>query len=59
MPPTAVPAAPSRSSAGASPLWALLATLAMQTLATMAAYSLPAIAPAVGRDTGVDAALVG
>jgi MFS family permease len=57
--PAAMPSSTDGAAVGASPLWALFATLAMQTLATMAAYSLPAIAPAVGRDTGVDAALVG
>lgn len=40
-------------------LWPLAATLAMQTLATMAAYSLPAAAPAVARDIGVDSSLIG
>ena len=40
-------------------LWPLLATLAMQTLATMAAYSLPAAAPAVARDLGVEGSLIG
>ena len=37
----------------------LAATLAMQTLATMAAYSMPAAAPEIGRGLGVDPALVG
>lgn len=41
------------------PLWPLLATLAMQTLSTGAAYSFPAVAPAVARDLGIDGALVG
>lgn len=41
------------------PLWPLLATLAVQTLATGAAYSLPAVAPAVARDLGVNPALIG
>ena len=41
------------------PLWPLLATLAVQTLATMAVFSLPAAAPEVVRDLGVDAGLVG
>jgi predicted MFS family arabinose efflux permease len=41
------------------PLWPLLAMLATQALATMAAYSLPAVAPAVARDLGVPGALVG
>ncbi len=43
----------------AFPLWPLLATMAMQTLATMAAYSIPALAPMVARDIGVDGALIG
>ena len=37
----------------------LVATLALQTLATMAAYSMPAAAPEVGRGLGVEPALVG
>ena len=41
------------------PIWPLMATLAVQTLATMALYSLPAVAPAVARDLGVNGALVG
>jgi MFS family permease len=41
------------------PLWPLLATLAMQTLSTGAAYSFPAVAPAIARDLGIDGALVG
>jgi MFS family permease len=41
------------------PIWPLTATVAMQTLATMALYSLPAVAPAVARDLHVDGALVG
>lgn len=41
------------------PTWPLLAMLATQALATMAAYSLPAVAPAVARDLGVPGALVG
>ena len=41
------------------PVWPLLAMLATQALATMAAYSLPAVAPAVARDLGVPGALVG
>jgi len=43
----------------AFPLWPLLATTAMQTLATMAAYSVPALAPIVAPDIGVDGALIG
>ena len=37
----------------------LTATLALQTLATMAAYSMPAAAPEIGRGLGVEPALVG
>jgi MFS family permease len=37
----------------------LLATMGMQTLATMAAYSVPALAPAIARDFGIDGALTG
>lgn len=43
----------------AMPVWPLLATLAVQTLATMALYSLPTVAPEVARDLGVRATLVG
>lgn len=41
------------------PLWPLLATMAMQALATMAAYTVPALAPMVARDLGVEGALIG
>jgi len=41
------------------PAWPLLAMLATQSLATMAAYSLPAVAPAVAKDLGVPGALSG
>ena len=41
------------------PIWPLTATLAVQTLATMALYSLPTVAPAVARDLNVNGALVG
>ena len=41
------------------PLWPLLATMAMQTLATMAAYTVPALAPEIARDLGVDGAWAG
>ncbi len=41
------------------PLGPLVATLLVQTLATAAAYSIPAVAPAVARDLGVNPALVG
>ena len=43
----------------AKPLWPLLATLGVQTLATMALYSLPTLAPAIARDLGVNGTLVG
>jgi MFS family permease len=41
------------------PLWPLIASLAAQTLATMALFSLPAIAPAVTKALGVPGELVG
>ena len=41
------------------PYGALVATTAMQTLATMAAYAVPALAPVVAKDLGVDGALTG
>jgi hypothetical protein len=41
------------------PLWPLIVTLAAQTLATMARFSLPAIAPAVASALGVPGELVG
>lgn len=41
------------------PIWPLAATLAVQTLATMALYSLPAVAPEVARDLHVNGTLVG
>ena len=41
------------------PFWPLVATTTMQTLATTAAYSIPALAPVVARDIGVDGALIG
>ena len=44
---------------GSGPWAPLAATLALQTLATMAAYSMPAAAPEVGRGLGVEPALVG
>ncbi len=43
----------------AFPLWPLLVTMAMQTLATMAVFAIPALAPAIGRDLGVDGVLAG
>ena len=46
-------------SQNSSPLWPLLATLSMQTLATMAAFSTPATAPAIAADLGVSGGLVG
>jgi len=41
------------------PFWPLAATLATQTLATLAAYTLPALAPMVATDLKVDGAWVG
>ncbi|MGE0769595.1 MAG: MFS transporter [Hyphomicrobiaceae bacterium] len=41
------------------PAGPLAATLAVQTLSTAAAYSIPAVAPAVARDIGANPALVG
>ena len=41
------------------PLWPLLATMAMQTLATMAAYSLPALAPMAASDLAVPGPMIG
>ena len=44
---------------GGMPVWPLLATVAVQTLATMALYSMPTLAPEVARDLNVNGALVG
>lgn len=55
-------AAPPRSTLRAlrsMPLWPLAATLAVQTLATMALYSVPTVAPEVARDLRVSGTLVG
>src|SRR5580692_493093 len=41
------------------PIWPLLTTVAVQSLATMALYSIPTLAPEVARDLRVNAALVG
>jgi MFS family permease len=41
------------------PVWPLLATLAVQTLATMALYSVPTVAPAIARELHVSGTLVG
>jgi MFS family permease len=41
------------------PIWPLLATVAVQTLATMALYSMPTLAPEVARDLNINGALVG
>ncbi len=43
----------------AFPTGPLGVTMAMQTLATMAAFSVPSLAPAIARDIGVDGALTG
>lgn len=52
--PVTAPAPPT-----AFPLWPLVATTSMQTLATMAAYTIPALAPVVARSLSVDGALIG
>ncbi len=41
------------------PFWPLLATLSVQTLATAAAYSLPAVAPVIGQDLQLNPAYIG
>ncbi|MGE0223674.1 MAG: MFS transporter [Acetobacteraceae bacterium] len=41
------------------PFWPLAATIAVQTLATMALYSMPTLAPAVATDLGVPGTLAG
>jgi MFS family permease len=41
------------------PVWPLVSTLAVQTLATLALYSLPAVAPVVARDLHVNGTAVG
>lgn len=41
------------------PVWPLVAMLGVQTLATMAVFALPAAAPEVVRDLGVDRGLIG
>ncbi len=41
------------------PVWPLLATLAVQTLATMALYSLPTVAPEIAKDLHVPGTLIG
>ena len=43
----------------AFPIWPLIVTTAMQTLATMAVFAIPALAPAIGRDLGVDGVFAG
>ena len=62
MPATRCAASPPESVppvASGFPLWPLLVTTAMQTLATMAAFAIPALAPAIGHDLGVDGVLAG
>jgi MFS family permease len=41
------------------PIWPLLATLAVQTLATAGLYSVPTVAPEIARDLNVSGTLVG
>ena len=58
--PPAAAATPDVVSAGPTfPTGPLATTLAVQTLSTAAAYSIPSVAPAVARDLGVNPALVG
>lgn len=47
------------ASAVAFPLWPLAMTMAMQTLATMTAFSVPALAPVIAQDLRIDGALTG
>jgi MFS family permease len=59
-PPTGLAAASTAPVAERSfPLGPLATTLAVQTLSTAAAYSVPAVAPAVARDLSVNPALIG
>jgi MFS family permease len=53
------PHSPGPTTLRAMPIWPLAATLAVQTLATMAMLSLPAAAPAVARDLHVPGTLIG
>jgi MFS family permease len=55
----AVTSSPATTAHSRFPTWPLLATLATQSLATMAAYSFPAAAPAIARDLQVPGTLVG
>jgi MFS family permease len=57
--PPLVTTSPVTTPGRASPVWPLLATLAMQTLATMAAFSVPAAAPAIAHALRVPGTLVG
>lgn len=41
------------------PVWPLTATLAVQTLATMALFSVPVVAPEIARELGVSGTLSG
>ncbi len=56
-----MPDQPGRSEplAASFPLWPLLVTMAMQTLATMAVFAIPALAPAIARDLAVDGVVAG
>lgn len=59
MPDNAVPITPAPQGALRFPTAPLITTLAMQSLATMAAYSFPAAAPAIARDLNVPGTLAG
>ena len=52
-------ARPESATASGMPMWPLVATIAVQTLATAALYSLPTLAPAIARDLTINGALVG
>ncbi len=53
------PSNPPAPSPPGFPLWPLAMTMSMQTLATMAAFSVPSLAPAIARDLQIDGALTG
>jgi MFS family permease len=57
--PNAPPPSTEPATLRAMPLWPLAATLAVQTLATMAMLSLPAVAPEVARDLHLPGTLIG
>ncbi|MBL8379074.1 MAG: MFS transporter [Burkholderiales bacterium] len=54
-----MPAHPTTQPNGAFPFGPLAATMSMQTAATMAAYSVPSLAPVIAHDLRIDGALSG